>query len=99
MTGVPSPPVQSMSFAKPPPGSGPPAGSFVSTQDLQQSSDILIGISVMFFVLCTLAITGRLIARKIVKVALEADDFVAGSAWVEYNGSDEEVLLTSRSFC
>lgn len=99
MTGFPPPPVQSMAFAQPPPGSGSQGTPIQLTRDLDWYSNILIGISVMFFVLCTFAITGRLLARKLVRVPLEADDFVAGVAWVKYYGLDEGEVLTSRSFC
>lgn len=71
-----------MSFAYPPLGTDLPVLSFQSTQDFDRLSDILIGVSAMLLVLCTLAVAGRLIARRFVKVALEADDFVAILAWV-----------------
>ncbi|KAL8933957.1 MAG: hypothetical protein Q9216_006136 [Gyalolechia sp. 2 TL-2023] len=81
MTGVPSPPMQSTSFAQPPPGSGASGLSFQSTQDFDRLGNILIGVSAMLFILCTLAVAGRLIARRFAKVSLEADDFVALLAW------------------
>ncbi|KAL8933731.1 MAG: hypothetical protein Q9211_005624 [Gyalolechia sp. 1 TL-2023] len=71
-----------MGYAQPPPGSGPPPGlSIPSTQNFDRLGDILIGVSVLVLVLCTVAVAGRLVARRFVKVALEADDFVALLAW------------------
>lgn len=93
---LPSPPIQSLSSsARRPPSSASPTQSLPSAQELDRNTNILIGISAMFFVLCTLAVIGRLLARKMVKVALEADDFVAILSWVLFTGLIAEQIITA----
>lgn len=48
---------------------GPPMNS--------DDGDILIGIACMLLVLCMAAVGGRLLARRISKLRLEADDYLA----------------------
>ena len=45
--------------------------------DFHQLANTLIGVSSMLLCLCTVAVAGRLVVRRIAKLALEADDFAA----------------------
>lgn len=42
-----------------------------------QRGEVLIGTTCMLLVLCTAAVVGRLFARRMAKVALEANDYFA----------------------
>ena len=52
---------------------------------------IIIGVPCILLVLCTAAVAGRLTARRMSKVALEADDFMAIIALVHKDASDGEL--------
>lgn len=55
----------------------PNASLLHSTNSSPDWGPIIIGISCMLLVICSAAVAGRLAARRMAKVALEADDFVA----------------------
>ena len=77
---------------------GPPSALFgQSTAYFQQLRAMLIGVPCALLVLCTAAVAGRLTARRIAKVGLEADDFVAILALVG-TVVYRRILLKRRSF-
>lgn len=56
-----------------PEGLAPAHGPLMSDED----GDIVIGITCMLLVLCTMAVVARILARRISKLRLEADDYLA----------------------
>ncbi len=61
-----------------------------STSSSSDWGPIIIGISCMLLVICSAAVAGRLTARRMAKVALKADDFVALLALVCRLFSEED---------
>ena len=65
------------SFPQGPPMTGlPPAFKGHFPQYSAESGQLLIGITCMLLVLCTTVVSGRLVARRMAKVTLEADDYL-----------------------
>lgn len=64
-------------------GTMPPKGSSHVLTDLQVH--ILIGMTSMLLVLCLAAVGGRLVARRISRIQLEADDWTCVMALVSYD--------------
>lgn len=83
-SGVTGPPAGMTAFPSGPPGGGPggmhaPASSPVL---MGQQSQALIGVTCMLLVLSLAAVAGRLVARRISRVRLEADDWICVAALV-----------------
>ena len=60
---------------------------FESTRSLQLTRGqgrVLIGITCMFLTLCTAAVIGRVVARRMVKARLMVDDYLAFAALVSH---------------
>ena len=51
----------------------------------KEQGDVLIGVTCMFLTLCLAAVGGRLLARRMVKASLEADDYLTVGALVGKN--------------
>ena len=54
-----------------------PVGDFGERQ-----RHILLGVTCMFFILCSASVGGRFLARRMVKLSLGADDYLAVAAMV-----------------
>lgn len=75
------------------PPQGPPSSGQTQAKSAQSPghfhdmAKVAIGVSCLLLVLCTAAVTGRLLARRMAKVSLEADDLVAIVALVGEHAS------------
>ena len=62
----------------------------------KEQGDVLIGVTCMLLTLCLAAVGGRLLARRMVKASLEADDYLAVGALVGRTSVDALIGTTLK---
>ena len=62
----------------------------------KKQGDVLIGVMCMLLTLCLAAVGGRLLARRMVKASLEADDYLAVGALVGKTSVDALIGTTLK---
>ncbi|KAL8952392.1 MAG: hypothetical protein Q9222_001701 [Ikaeria aurantiellina] len=79
-------------------GSGPPQSALTghSKGYYHQLGGTLIGVPVMLLVLCIVAVAGRLVARRMAKLALLVDDYIAITALLLLTGMTAEQIVLAH---